>query len=155
MTKTLTTKTINITGGGADLGEHASSSSGDDASSEVPGEAYESPAASIIDGKEKNDDASSVSDGDRDIDGDSGKDSDKDSSDRDQRSSACSSDMGTEDLIANGCMYTILEQMLMTTKPEEGRSSVKQPNVADILLRIAVALEGIQGVLSSRGGSVA
>ena len=50
--------------------------------------------------------------------------------------------MGTASLIANGCTYTILEQMLMT----EGDDGEKR-NVAYMIERCAKALEGILGHL--------
>ena len=59
--------------------------------------------------------------------------------------SRCSSDMNTASLIANGCTYTILEQMLMT----EGDDGEKR-NVAFMLERCAKALEGILGHLVSK-----
>lgn len=59
-----------------------------------------------------------------------------------------SSEMGTASLIANGCTYTILEQMLMT----EGDDGEKH-NVAYMIERCAKALEGILGHLVSSSSS--
>lgn len=60
----------------------------------------------------------------------------------DASSVAASSEMGTASLIANGCTYTILEQMLMT----DGDDGEKR-NVAYMIERCAKALEGILGHL--------
>jgi len=56
-------------------------------------------------------------------------------------SQSSSSTMSTASLIANGCMYTILEQMLMT--PGGDTDDSEKVNVAALLKRIAVALEVI------------
>ena len=63
------------------------------------------------------------------------------SSDRDDDATSDAGTMSTASLIANGCMYTILEQMLMTPGGDDDAS--EKVNVASLLKRIAVALEGI------------
>ena len=72
--------------------------------------------------------------------------------DADDSASQCSSDMNTASLIANGCTYTILEQMLMTEVTDNDNHTTKR-NVAFMMERCAKALEGILEHLSSSKSS--
>jgi hypothetical protein len=72
--------------------------------------------------------------------------------DADDSASQCSSDMNTASLIANGCTYTILEQMLMTEVTDNDNHTTKR-NVAFMMERCAKALEGILEHLSSSSKS--
>ena len=58
-------------------------------------------------------------------------------------------EMGTASLIANGCTYTILEQMLMTDVTDENWNVIDKVNVAHELKRCADALHGILAWLST------
>lgn len=61
------------------------------------------------------------------------------------------SEMGTASMIANGCIYTILSQMLVTSgEPKVGES---KPNVADLLSRIGDSLERIAVSLEKTAAS--
>lgn len=88
-------------------------------------------------------------------DGNAGNKSANDSeSDEEDKASRCSSSstMSTATLIANGCMFTILEQFFTAVAKDDkdSNSSVKKLNVASQMSRIAVALEKIAEVLSEQ-----
>lgn len=61
--------------------------------------------------------------------------------------------MGTGSLIANGCMFTILDQFFTASSPSatDDTAKMKINNVASQLARIAQSLEEITGLLKGEG----